>query len=88
MLKELEATLRQAFAPVHLQVADDSHKHAGHGAVGGHYAITLVDAAFSGKARVARHRMVYHLLQKHLMAQDIHAVQLHLYTPEEWHRRA
>jgi len=42
-----------------------------------------VAAAFAGKARVARHRMVYDALAD-AMQRGIHALAITAYTPEEF----
>ena len=69
-----------------LNVIDDSASHAGHagaadhaartGAVEGtHFELTIVSAAFAGKPLVARHRMIYDLLDE-LMRTRIHALKI------------
>ena len=81
----IEARLAAALAPVSVSVRDDSAKHAGHAgaSAGGHYAVTIVTSAFAGKARVARHRMVYDALAD-AMQRGIHALAITAYTPEEF----
>src|ERR1700761_4099793 len=82
----IDARLREALAPVDsITVRDDSALHAGHAgaSAGGHYAVTIVAAAFAGKARVARHRMVYDALAD-AMQRGIHALAITAYTPEEF----
>ena len=82
----IEARITSALAPVDsITVRDDSALHAGHAgaSAGGHYAVTIVAAAFAGKARVARHRMVYDALAD-AMQRGIHALALTAYTPEEF----
>jgi BolA protein len=81
----IESRLRAALAPVEsIAVRDDSARHAGHAgaAAGGHYSVTIVAAAFAGKARVARHRMVYDALAE-AMQRGIHALAITALTPEE-----
>lgn len=80
----IEARLAAALAPQSLAVRDDSAQHAGHAgaAAGGHYAVTIVAAAFAGKPRVARHRLVYDALTD-VMQRGIHALVITAYTPEE-----
>ena len=82
----IEARITSALAPVDsITVRDDSALHAGHAgpSAGGHYAVTIVAAAFAGKARVARHRMVYDALAD-AMQRGIHALAITAYTPEEF----
>lgn len=72
-------------APLQLELIDDSHLHAGHAGArsgGGHYRLTIVSAAFSGKNTVARHRLVYEALGE-MMRKDIHALAIQARTPDE-----
>ncbi|QGZ61508.1 BolA family protein [Paraburkholderia acidisoli] len=81
----IETRLTAALAPIQsLTISDDSAQHAGHAgaAAGGHFSVTIVAAAFAGKARVARHRMVYDALAE-AMQRGIHALAITALTPEE-----
>lgn len=82
----IEAKLRRDFSPLRLQVDDESHRHAGHaGAPGGgqsHFCLLIVSAAFAGKNRVERQRMVYAALAEDL-ASGVHALAMTTLTPEE-----
>ena len=81
---EIEDKLRQALAPVQLQVDDDSHLHAGHAGAreGRHFSVALTSARFSGLSRVARHRLVYDSLGS-LAEQGVHALAIVAKAPEE-----
>jgi BolA protein len=73
---DIEARLRERIVPLHsLVVQDDSAAHAGHAgaASGGHFTVVIRAPAFAGKARLARHRLVYDAL-KDLMDSGIHAL--------------
>ena len=74
------------FAPVRLDLVDESASHAGHAGAspGGntHWKLTIVSAAFIGKSTVARHRMVYQALGD-LMQQPIHALAINARAPGE-----
>jgi BolA protein len=80
----IEETLRRAFAPVELEVEDDSHRHRGHKGAGsgGHFRVTLVSARFAGISRLERHRLVYEALRTELGA-EIHALALSTRAPGE-----
>jgi BolA protein len=73
----IERKLTEAFAPRSLVVVDESHRHAGH--VGArpegetHFRVEIVSAAFEGKSRIERQRMVYDLLRDEL-AGPVHAL--------------
>ncbi len=86
----IEAMLREALAPSHLAVRDDSALHAGHAGAasgGGHYDVTIVSERFTGHSRVARHRMVYDALRGLFPAQ-IHALAVTAFTEQEYQSRA
>jgi BolA family transcriptional regulator, general stress-responsive regulator len=78
--------LAQAFAPVRLDVVDESHHHAGHAGhrEGGetHYRVNIVSDAFQGKSRVERHRMVNETLAAELKG-GVHALAIHASAPGE-----
>jgi BolA family transcriptional regulator, general stress-responsive regulator len=60
--ERVEARLRERLAPVALEVIDESHLHAGHGAPGSHFRVNIVSAKFSGLSRLAAQRLVYEAL--------------------------
>lgn len=71
--------------PAQLDIADDSHLHAGHAGArsgGGHYRLFIVSALFSGKPTLERHRMIYSALHE-MMRHDIHALNISAYAPDE-----
>jgi len=78
--------LSKAFAPESLRVEDESHLHEGHAGhrPGGqtHYRVYIVSAAFRGKSRVERHRMINALLAAELAA-GVHALAIHAAAPDE-----
>jgi BolA protein len=65
-----------------LIILNESHMHAGP-AANSHFNLTLVSNVFTDKRPVARHQMVYKLLADEL-AGEVHALALHVFTPEEW----
>lgn len=84
---KLETMLRDTLSPMHLEIQDDSHKHAGHAGSRPqgetHFRVTVVSMAFAGESRVNRQRRVYAVL-KPLLDEHVHALQLFTYTPEEY----
>jgi len=78
-VKELiESNLEDAEATVsHPRGVDDED----------HLAATVVSPAFEGEALVAQHELVYDALGDH-MTEDIHALELKTYTPDEYADRA
>lgn len=78
-------SLLTTLAPTHIEIIDESHLHAGHEGArsgGGHYTLDIVSTQFSGKATLARHRMIYSALGE-MMKHDIHALNIKAYTPQE-----
>lgn len=72
-----------ALEPTHIELIDDSHRHAGHGTgEAGVYRLTLVSERFAGLNTVARHRLVYDALGD-LMGPNIHALTISARTPQE-----
>ena len=73
-------------APARVELVDESAKHAGHAGAspGGntHWNLTIVSAAFAGKPKVARHRLVYAALGE-LMQHPIHALTISALAPGE-----
>jgi len=70
--------------PLQIELADDSHLHAGHAGVrddGGHYRLIIVSPQFVGKSTVARHRMIYSALGN-MMKHEIHALSITAKTPD------
>ncbi len=86
----IEDKLKAGLAPVRLEIADESARHAGHVAMHGHagqggethFRLTIVSRAFEGQSRVARQRMVYGLLAEEL-AGGVHAIAMTTLTPDE-----
>ena len=87
----LEAALNQAFDPEYLTLENESSGHGGfYPGKESHFKLVLVTAKFSGMPRVRRHQSVYAAVHDELTAQGgtVHALALHLYTPEEWQGEA
>jgi len=78
--------LTEVFAPVFLEVIDDSHLHEGHAGSrpGGesHFRIVISSEAFRGKSRIERHRMINELVRDEIEA-GLHALAIHAQAPGE-----
>lgn len=79
--------LRQRLAvltPSHLEIIDDSAKHAGHAGNtgGGHYTVMIASSLFAGKSTIIRHRMVYQAVGD-LVPSRIHALSIKAGVPGE-----
>lgn len=53
---------------------------------GSHYEVVAVDASFEGMSRVKKQQFIYAPLMEYIQRNDIHAVSIKAYTPEEWAR--
>jgi BolA family transcriptional regulator, general stress-responsive regulator len=86
MVDRIRTTLTQGLAPERLEVIDESALHAGHaGAVPGkttHIRVRIMSAAFAGKSRIERHRLVNGLLAPEIAA-GLHALAIEARTPGE-----
>jgi len=82
----IRGKLDDAFDPQRLEIEDQSHLHAGHAGAreGGesHFHVEIVAAAFDGKSRVDRQRMIYQCLAVEL-AGPVHALSIAALSPSE-----
>ena len=78
--------LTAALAPARLELVDESARHAGHAGARpqgeSHFRLTIVAAAFAGRSRIERQRLVFAALGE-LMRSDIHALTITALTPAE-----
>lgn len=78
--------LTAAFAPLRLEVEDDSARHAGHAGAqpGGesHFNVVIESEAFRGVGKIARQRLVYRALADEL-AGPVHALAVKALAPGE-----
>jgi BolA protein len=81
----IEDKVQQALQPVTMTVENESHRHSGP-AGESHFKLTVVADQFAGQSLVKRHQQLYKLLSEELAA-GVHALALHLYTPQEWAER-
>ena len=82
MIRRFEAAL----APSRIDLADDSEQHRGHGGYNpageSHFTLTIESAAFAGKSRVERQRMIHHALGD-LLKERVHALTIRASAPGE-----
>jgi BolA protein len=76
--------------PIHLEIKDDSARHAGHiGArpdASSHFSVRIVSAAFEGLAPAARHRLIYAALAEEMKGK-IHALAIETMTLQEYNQK-
>lgn len=73
-------------APHHFDVINESHMHNVPKDSETHFKVVLVSDKFKDLPRVRRHQLINQILSE-LIGNPIHALALHLYTPEEWAAR-
>jgi BolA protein len=82
----IEEKLTKAFSPERIAVIDESHKHKGHAGWRPegetHFRVSIVAAAFAGKSRLDRHRMINQALSAEL-AGGVHALAIEASAPGE-----
>ncbi len=87
--ESIERKLMETLVPTRLDVIDESHKHAGHAGARPegetHFRVEVASAAFEGKSRVDRQRLVYGILAAELEG-PVHALSLKTTTPDEERR--
>ena len=79
----IETKLRAALAPAHLEILNESGRHAVPPGSETHFKVVVVSEVFRGKPRVVRHQQVNGILAAEL-AGGVHALSLQTHTAEEW----
>ena len=78
--------LKSALSPARVDLIDDSEQHRGHGGYNpageSHFTLLIESAAFAGKSRVERQRMIYAALGD-LMDSRVHALSIRAKAPGE-----
>lgn len=89
-LMSLQSRMREklmiSLKPVRLDVVNESHLHAGHGSSPetgeSHFRVLVVSEDFTGKSRLARHRIVNDVLSDELN-DGVHALAIKALAPGE-----
>jgi BolA protein len=83
---EMLRRLNSALSPTAIELIDDSEEHRGHGGYNpegeSHFSLAIQSAAFTGKSRVERQRLVYAALGD-LMRERVHALSIKASAPDE-----
>ena len=81
---EIDKRLREALAPTHLEVINDSEKHRGHSGYDGsgesHFTVEIEAPAFGGMSRLERQRAVNKVLGD-LLRDRVHALAIRAKAP-------
>jgi len=81
----LQTKLQAEFSPLFLEIENESHNHGGSSTTS-HFRVVIVSDAFEGLRLIGRHRKINSLLA-HELANEIHALALHTFTPKEWENK-
>ena len=82
----IEIKLMAGLEPRHLDVVNESYKHAVPPGSESHFKVVIVADAFEGKRLVGRHQAVNALLAEEL-AGPVHALSMETLTAGEWKER-
>lgn len=85
LISNMKERLCQAFDVHHLEIIDDSHKHADHTEAngGGHFRLILISHNFKDMSRINRQRAVLNVFQD-MIPYPIHALSMKLMDGDEW----
>lgn len=85
-LQRMNDALLNELKPVTLTIEDESKRHHVPEDAETHFKVVAVSARFVDLNRVARHRLVNACLKPEFST-GLHALSLHLYTPDEWQQQ-
>jgi BolA family transcriptional regulator, general stress-responsive regulator len=81
MQQQIQQKISDTLACKHLNVINESHMHSA--GTESHFKVIVVSEEFAGKRLLQRHREINEILKDEL-ANHIHALAIHTYTPEEY----
>ncbi|MBQ4844082.1 BolA family transcriptional regulator [Pseudoalteromonas sp. MMG013] len=81
MQQQIHSKLADAIVCKHLNVVNESHMHSR--GEESHFKVVIVSETFLGKRLLPRHRLINEVLKDEL-ANHIHALSIHAYTPDEY----
>ena len=78
LAQAMQQRLSEKLSPTQVTVVDESAAHAGHAGANGtgfgtHFRVRISSPFFTGRSRVAQHRLVYDALQE-FIDQGVHAL--------------
>ena len=84
--REMLRRLNSSLSPTHVELIDDSESHRGHGGHNpegeSHFTLRIESAAFAGKSRIERQRLVHAALGD-LLDERVHALSITASAPGE-----
>lgn len=85
--ERIEQLLKNQFSPAHIEVIDESAQHHVPKDAQTHIKLILVSSHFEALSTIKRHRLMYQALNEELQS-GLHALTMHLFTPNEWTQKA
>jgi acid stress-induced BolA-like protein IbaG/YrbA len=76
--EELQNIISQGMNCQHIEVDGD----------GRHWSALVVSAEFEGKRLIARHQRVYATLGTRMQTDEVHALSMKTFTPQEWQQQS
>lgn len=74
---DIETYIQQGLACDAIRVTGDGH----------HWEAVIVSPLFAGQSRVKRQQLVYATVRARMESNEIHALSLKTFTPEEWNQQ-
>jgi len=84
--EEIERKMKERLDAVHVEVVDETWKHAGHAGAatgGGHFTLVVVSPRFEGVNALDRRRLVFNALEAEMNG-AIHALTVRTVAQSEW----
>ena len=75
--EDVKRYIQEGMQCQHVEVVGDGH----------HFEAVIVSEAFRGKSRIQQHQLVYRALGER-MREEIHALSMQTYSPEDWQQQA
>ncbi|MFM2112189.1 MAG: hypothetical protein RLZZ271_849 [Pseudomonadota bacterium] len=75
--QELQRIISEGLPCEHIEVDGD----------GRHWSAVIVSAEFEGKRPIARHQRVYATLGARMATDEVHALSMKTFTPQEWQQQ-
>lgn len=74
---DIETYIQQGLPCEGIRVTGDGH----------HWEAVIVSQEFAGKSRIKRQQLVYATVKERMESNEIHALSLKTFTPEEWNQQ-
>ncbi len=85
----IKEIINKAFNPLHLEIINESYKHAVPKNSETHFKLIIISEHFKNKSQVVNHQSIYKLLYSEMGEKKdnkLHALSIITKTPEEWNQ--